>query len=126
MSDNELMAQTRRPSSHLKIAAVLWIVAFMVVMVASILWIVLSVMTGDYLSNSKAVRDAAEAGSTVLALQGTIAATQDWVLPFAFVGVATFILGFGFAFTNILRNVRFRGSTMAAVLPKLKQRKSKA
>ncbi|MEE8472691.1 MAG: hypothetical protein V3S82_05945 [Dehalococcoidia bacterium] len=120
------MAQTRRPSSHLKIASVLWIVAFMVVMVASILWIVLSVMTGDYLSNSKAVRDAAEAGSTVLALQGTIAATQDWVLPFAFVGVATFILGFGFAFTNILRNVRFRGSTMAAVLPKLKQRKSKA
>ena len=98
-------------------------VALMIVMVAAVAWIVLAVMTGDYFTNSKAVRDAAEAGSGVLSQQGSIEAVQNWVLPLAFVGVATFIAGFGFAFANILRNVQLRGNTMAAALPGLKQRK---
>ena len=55
-----------------------------------------------------------------------IAAVGGWVLPFAFLGLATFLLGFGFAFANILRNVRLRGATMAAVLPVAKQRRESA
>ncbi len=124
MSSEELRAQAQTASPHIKIAGALWLAAFMIIMVAAVTWIVLAVMTGDYFTNAKAVRDAAEAGSGVLSQQGSIAAVQAWVLPFAFVGLATFIAGFGFAFANILRNVRLRANTMAAALPALKERKT--
>ncbi len=124
MSNEELRTQSKRSPAQIKIAGWLWGAAMMIIMIAAVLWIMLSVMTGDYFSNSKAIRDAAEAGSLVLAQQSTIEAIKGWVLPFAFVGLATFLLGFGFAFANILGNVRLRGDTMAATLPTLKERKA--
>jgi len=126
MSNEELRAQAQRTSPYIRIAGGLWFAAFMIVMVAAIAWITLAVMTGDFFSNSKAIRDAAEAGSGILSQQGSIEAVKDWVLPFAFLGFATFIAGFGFAFVNILQNVRLRGNTMAAALPALKQRRDAA
>ena len=78
----------------------------------------------DYYSNSKAVRDAAEAGSGVLSQLRNIQATQAWLLPLEILGIATFLFGFGFAFANILANIRLRGNTMAAVLPALKGRRT--
>ncbi len=123
-SNEELRAQASTSSSIIKVAGVMWFAAFMIVMIASIAFLVAAGTAGDYYANSKAVRDAAEAGSSVLSQLGSIAAVTDWALPFAFVGVATFIAGFGFAFVNILRNVRLRGNTMAAALPELKARKS--
>ncbi len=123
-SNEELRAQASTSSSIIKVAGAMWFAAFMIVMIASIAFLVAAVMSGDYYANSKAVRDAAEAGNGVLSQLGSIAAVTDWALPFAFVGVATFIAGFGFAFVNILRNVRLRGNTMAAALPELKARKS--
>ena len=125
-SSEELRAQAQSSAPFIKIAGALWLMAFMIVMAAAAVWIVLAVMAGDYYANSKAVRDAAEAGSGILSQQGSIEAVKDWLLPFAFVGIATFIAGFGFAFANILRNVRLRGGTMAAALPELKERKSSA
>ena len=126
MSNEELRAQARTTSPYIKVAGGLWFAAFMIIMVAAVAWITLAVMTGDFFSNSKAIRDAAEAGSGILSQQGSIEAIQGWVLPFAFLGFATFIAGFGFAFVNILQNVRLRGNTMAAVLPALKQRRGAA
>ncbi|MCH7787611.1 MAG: hypothetical protein IIC22_08885 [Chloroflexi bacterium] len=126
MSNEELRAQAQTTSPYIKIAGGLWVAAFMIIMVAAIAWITLAVMTGDFFSNSKAIRDAAEAGSGILSQQGSIEAVKDWVLPFAFLGFATFIAGFGFAFVNILGNVRLRGNTMAAALPALKQRRDAA
>ena len=126
MSNEELRAQAQTTSPYIKIAGGLWVAAFMIIMVAAIAWITLAVMTGDFFSNSKAIRDAAEAGSGLLSQQGSIEAVKDWVLPFAFLGFATFIAGFGFAFVNILGNVRLRGNTMAAALPVLKQRRDAA
>ena len=126
MSNEELRAQAQTTSPYIKIASGLWLAAFMIIMVAAIAWITLAAMTGDFFSNSKAIRDAAEAGSGLLSQQGSIEAVKDWVLPFAFLGFATFIAGFGFAFVNILGNVRLRGNTMAAALPALKQRRDAA
>ena len=126
MSNEELRAQAQTTSPYIKIAGALWVMAMMIIMVAAIAWITLAVMTGDFFSNSKAIRDAAEAGSGLLSQQGSIEAVKDWVLPFAFLGFATFIAGFGFAFVNILGNVRLRGNTMAAALPALKQRRDAA
>ena len=124
MNSEELRGQARTGAPHMKIAAALWIVGMMIVMGAAVTLIVLAVMAGDYFANTKGVRDAAQAGSGILSQQGSIEAVKAWLPPFAFMGIATFILGFGFAFANILRNIRLRGGTMAAVLPELKQRKS--
>ena len=97
----------------------------MTIMVAAVTWVVISVAwTSDYYSLSKAARDAAAAGSGVLSTLASIQTTKAWVLPLQVLGLSTFLLGFGFAFANILQNVRLRGNTMAAVLPILKERKS--
>ena len=126
MSTEKLKAQAQTEAPHIKIAGAFCAGAIAIMMIAAVTWIVLATMTGDLFANSKAVRDAAEAGSGILSQQGSIEAVKDWVLPFAFLGLATFIAGFGFAFANILRNVRLRGATMAAVLPVLHQRKKGA
>ncbi len=123
-NEDILRIQARASSPQIMIAGALWLVAFMIIMVAAVTWIVLAVMAGDFFANAKAVRDADEAG--ILSQQGSIAAVKAWVLPLAFVGLATFIAGFGFAFANILRNIRLRANTMAAVLPALKEHKTAA
>ena len=94
----------------------------MIIMIAAATWIELAVMAGDFVTNAKAVRDADQAG--ILSQQGSIAAVKAWGLPLTFVGLATFIAGFGFAFANILSNIRLRANTMAAALPALKERRS--
>ncbi len=124
MNDNELRAQAKRASPHIKISAGLWTMGIMIIMGVTVTWVVLAVFASDYYGHSKAVRDAAVAGSAVLADLGTIQAVKAWVQPLQVVGLATFLLGFGFAFANILKNVRLRGNTMAATLPLLKERKT--
>jgi hypothetical protein len=115
-----LRLQARATAPYIKIAEGLWFVALMFVMLGAVTWIVLAVMTGDYYSNAKVTRDAAAAGGGLLSQLGSIEAVKDWVLPLAFLGLATFLLGFGFAFGNIMRNVRLRANTMAATLPAIK------
>ena len=124
MSNEKLRAQANRSSGLIRVGGGLWAVGIMIVMFAAITWITLAVMAGDFFANSKEVRDAAAAASGVLSQQGSIEAVKDWVSPLAFLGIGTFILGFGFAFANILANMRLRANTMAAILPELKQRKA--
>ena len=123
-SANELRAQARRASPHIKIAGGLWMLGMMTIMAITVAWVVLAVLANDYFGNSKAVRDAAEAGSAVLADLGTIQAVKAWVQPLQVLALAIFLLGFGVAFANILKNVRLRGNTMAAALPLLRERKT--
>ena len=99
--------------------------AMMTVLVAAIAWLVISVVwTNDYYAFSKGAGSGAEAGSVLLANLASIQTTKAWVMPVEVHGLSTFLLGFGFAFANILQNVRLRGNTMAAVLPELKARKN--
>jgi len=121
LSNEELKRQANTSSPLIKVAGGLWLAAGMVIMIAAAAWVVLATMAGDYFTNTKAIRDAAEAGSGILSQQGSIEAVKDWVLPFAFLGLAMFLTGFGFAFANILKYVRLRGATMAAVLPAVKR-----
>ena len=124
MTNEEIRTMARTTSPLIKIGGALWFTAFMIIMIAAIAFIVLAIMSGSYFANSKAVRDAAEAGSGILSQAGSIEAVKDWATPFVFVGIGTFIVGFGFAFGNILKNIRLRGGTMAATLPELKARKN--
>ncbi len=125
MSNEELRAQARRSAPQIKIAVGIWIGGMMIIVAITVIWVVLAALAGDYYSNSKAVRDAAEPGSGVLSQLSNIQATKAWLLPLEILGIATFLFGFGFAFANILRNIRLRGNTMAAALPTLKERKTR-
>jgi hypothetical protein len=124
MNNEELIAQARGTTPHIKIAAVLWVLGMMAIMAATITWVIVSVWASDYYGLSKATRDAALVGSAALSDLQNIQATKARVLPLEVLGLATFLLGFGFAFANILKYVRLRGNTMAAVLPALKERKA--
>ena len=124
MSNEELRAQARTTAPQIKIAAAIWIGGMMIIVAITAIWVVLAVLAGDYYSNSKAVRDAAEAGSPVLSQLSNIQATKAWLLPLEILGIASFLMGFGFAFANILQNIRLRGNTLAAALPALKERKT--
>ena len=121
MTNQQLRSQAQVSAPHIKIAGSLWVAASMIVMVAAVVWIVLALMAGDYFTNAKTVRDAAQVGSGILSQQGSIEAVKDWLPPFVFLGLATYLLGFGFAFANILRNVKLRGNTMAATLPAIRE-----
>ena len=124
MSNDELRAQAQITAPQIKIALGIWLVCMMIIMAITVVWIVLAVVANDYYSSSKAVRDAAVAGSGVLAQLRNIQATQAWLLPLEILGIGTFLFGFGFAFANILANIRLRGNTMATVLPALKERRT--
>lgn len=127
MNDQELKTQAQTSSPKIKVAGGLWVMAMMIVMVTTISWLVISVAwTNDYYAFSKGARDGAEAGSALLAQLASIKTTKAWVMPLEVLGLSTFLLGFSFAFANILQNVRLRGSTMAAVLPAMKARKNSA
>ena len=124
MSNEELRAQARITAPQIKIAMGIWVAGMMIIVAITVIWVVLAVVASDYYSNSKAVRDAAEAGSPVLSQLSIIQATKAWLLPLEILGIASFLMGFGFAFANILQYIRLRGNTLAAVLPALKERKT--
>ena len=124
VGNDELRAQSRQSAPQIKIAAGIWIGGMMIIVAITVIWVVMAGLAGDYYSNSKAVRDAAEAGSPVLSQLSIIQATKAWLLPLEILGIASFLMGFGFAFANILQYIRLRGNTLAAVLPALKERKT--
>ena len=124
-SNEELRAQGKSAGPQIKVAAGIWILGMMIIAAATVTWVVLAVVASDYYSDTKAVRDAAVAGSALLSDLQTIETTKAWLMPLPILGVSTFLLGFGFAFASILKNIQLRGNTMAAVLPALKERKTR-
>ena len=127
MNNQEIKKQAQISVPQIKIAGGLWVMAMMIVLVATVTWLVISVAwTNDYYALSKGARDGAEAGSALLANLASIQTTKAWVMPLEVLGLSTFLLGFGFAFANILQNVPLRGNTMVAVLPEMKARKNTA
>ncbi len=123
MSNEEIETQACQSAPQIRIAAGIWVVGMMIIAAITVIWIVLAVWANDYYSDSKAVRDAADAGSGVLSQLSDIQVIKAWLLPLEILGISSFLFGFGFAFANILRNIRLRGATLAAVLPTLKERK---
>ncbi len=120
MSNEELRAQAQRTAPQIKIALGIWLVGMMIIMAITVVWIVLAVVANDYYSNSKAVRDAAEAGSGLLSQLSTIQATKAWLMPLEILGIASFLFGFGFAFANIWRTSAFGATPWPRLCPRLR------
>jgi hypothetical protein len=83
---------------------------------------VLTPTTVDYLSgNSKAVRDAAEFGTPLLAQLKTITTIPRWLEPLAFLGVASFMVGIALEFSSIPAILQNRGEVMKVCFPLLRE-----
>ena len=127
MSTDELRTQARKSAPQIKIAAGIWILGMMIILAVLFIWVMLAIWLEDYYDYTKSFRDAAtDAGTGALSRLGNIQAVNAWVLPLQILGISSFLFGFGFAFANILRNIRLRGATLVAVLPTLTERKPRS
>jgi len=80
-----------------------------IIAIIFVVGIVRADLLADIFGNSKAARDGALAGSSLLADQGRVAAFEAWALPLAFLGLSSLMAGIGLAFWAILVEVRRRG-----------------
>jgi hypothetical protein len=99
----------------LKWAYLLIGMALMIEMVVLAVGITLGVLSDDYYSNTKAVRDAGEAG--LLSDLGTIMVIPAWLEPLKFLGLATFFAGIAVVLAIIIKTLQTRGQVMELVLP---------
>ncbi len=81
------------------------------------LFVLAPTAAGYWGGNSKAVRDAAEAGSALLGQLQTLGVTPRWLEPLTFVGVASFMLGIALEFSTIPAILKNRGQVMSAAFP---------
>jgi hypothetical protein len=80
--------------------------------------LVLAPTAADYFGgNAKAIRDAAEAGSALLAQLNVLQYTPRWLEPLAFVGVASFMVGIALEFSMIPNILNNRGQIMSLCFP---------
>ena len=101
----------------LKWAYMLIAMALMIEMVVLIVGITLGVLADDYYSNTKAVRDAGEAG--LLSDLGTIMAIPAWLEPLKFLGLGTFFAGIAVVLAIIIKTIQTRGQAMELALPQI-------
>jgi hypothetical protein len=101
----------------LYIAGALLLFGMMIEMASLGIGIALGISINDHFESSKAVRDAAEAGTGLLSQLGTIEATKAWLAPLKFIGLISFLTAISLILFTIIRTLRLRGEAMQYALP---------
>lgn len=113
------------PPIQTRIYPILIAAGFLIVLAAFVIGITLASTASDVFESSKAVRDAAAAGSPLLADQSDLASFPLWVQPFKFLGIALLITGVFTVFWGLLRSLRdARGAAMVESIPVLLAQRS--
>jgi hypothetical protein len=108
------------PPIQTKVYPLLIAAGFAIVLSSLAIAAVIATVANGVFDNPKAVRDAAEAGSALLARQGDLATFPLWVQPFKFVGLTLLIGGIFTVFWGLLRSLReVRGAAMVESIPVL-------
>ncbi len=108
------------PPIQTKIYPLLIASGFAIVTAALIIGIVLAGVASDVFDFPKSARDAAAAGSPLLADQGDLATIPLWVQPFTFVGLTLLISGVFTVFWGLLQSLQeARGAAMVEAIPGL-------
>ncbi len=71
----------------------------------------------SYLSHTKAERDAALAGASLLTLQAELESTEPWTKPLAFAGMGFLFVGIGLTLWHIIYRIQLRAQALALVVP---------
>ena len=115
------------PPIQTRIYPVLIAVGFLIVLAALVIGVALATTAADVFESSKAVRDAAAPGSSLLADQSDLAAIPLWVQPFTFLGISILVAGIFTVFWGLLRSLReARGAAMVEAVPLLLQQSANA
>ena len=101
----------------LKWAYLLIAAALMIEMIVLGVGITVAFLADDYYGNTKAIRDADEAG--LLSDLGTIKAIGGWLEPLKFLGFATFFAGIAVVLAIIVQTLQTRGQAMELALPRI-------
>ncbi len=113
------------PPIQTKIYPLLIAGGFAIVLSALGIAVVLATVASDVFDSAKSLRDAAEAGSPLLARQGDLATYPLWVQPFKFLGLTLLIGGIFTVFWGLLRSLQeARGAAMVESIPVLLERSS--
>ena len=126
MVSEDLQRRVQTGTNLPRLVYALILAGLMTEMTVLVIGIALGISTGDYYTNTKAVRDAAIPGgdgSGILSQIGTISAVQVWLQPLKFVGVALFFTGIGVALWTIVGSVQLRGEAMRVALPAVMARR---
>ena len=116
---SEVRTESIKPLRRINVVYLLLLLGLSITIAGFVIGLVLSFISGDYYAESKATRDAAGAGSSLLADLGLVQAVQAWLLSFKFLGLATFFAGIGLALSAIVRGIQLRGQVMAVGLREL-------
>lgn len=101
----------------LKWAYLLIAAALMIEMIVLGVGITVAFLADDYYGNTKAIRDADEAG--LLSDLGTIKAIGGWLEPLKFLGFATFFAGIAVVLAITVKTLQTRGQAMELALPRI-------
>jgi hypothetical protein len=108
------------PPIQTRIYPILITAGFLIVISSLAVAAVVASVANGVFDNPKAVRDAAEVGSSLLARQGDLATFPLWVQPFKFVGLTFLIGGIFTVFWGLLRSLQeARGAAMVESVPLL-------
>lgn len=106
------------PPIQTTIYPLLIVAGFAIVLSALGIAVVLATVASDVFDNAKEARDAAAAGSPLLADQGDLATIPLWVQPFTFVGLTLLIGGIFTVFWGLLQSLQeARGAAMVESVP---------
>lgn len=119
MVSADLQRRVNQEPGLKKVGYALMFAGMMIIAAAFVIGIALGLSTADLFENSKAARDGAAVGDSILSQQGTIAATSAWLTPFKFVGLASFLLGIGIMLLVIIKSLELRGEAMMQALPQI-------
>jgi hypothetical protein len=112
-------ANNEKKNWQLRLYPWMAVIGWMLVMLAFLIGLfALSPAAADYFGrNAKAVRDAAEAGTSLQGQLVALRAIPRWLEPALFVGVASFMLGIALAFSSIPGLLKNRGEIMSLCFP---------
>lgn len=112
------------PPIQTRVYPLLIAMGFAIVLSSLAIAVVLATVANGVFDNPKSLRDAAEAGSSLLARQGDLATFPLWVQPFKFVGLTLLIGGIFTVFWGLLRSLQHtRGAAMVESIPILLKEK---
>ncbi len=115
------------PPIQTRVYPALIAVGFLIVLAALIIGAALATTAADVFDSSKAVRDAAAPGSSLLSDQSDLAAIPLWVQPLTFLGTSILVAGIFTVFWGLLRSLReARGAAMVEAVPVLLQQSAGA
>lgn len=122
--DAELRKKLKGTPRKVQAGYLLVLLGLMMEMVAFFTAVGISGEAASYYASAKAARDAAAAGSGLLAQQGSINAVSKWVTALGPTGTSAILVGILLILWSIIDNIRLRGRVMEATLPLLKRQTS--